>query len=271
MANEQKNILVPTDFSEISNNALIQAIYLADKIEAKLVIYHVYHRPVTDADSSSALLKIKTAIDEKFKELYKKIPELKDVAHDCIKELGISVDNIIEMTKKESIDLILMATGGAESIDEIWGTKTAKIIKGAEVPVFVIPDHSSLKEIQKVCLACDYSLHADYHDIDLLVKLAEHLNLTIDVVTLNRNERQMTHQELENREMLIKNLKDVESSFSFTHSSNIEEGIIDYSKANNIGLISILPKSYSFIERLFHESLTEKMVFHSRIPLLVLK
>ena len=68
-----------------------------------------------------------------------------------------------------------------------------------------------------------------------------------------------------------KKLESIKTTFNFTFHDKIDKGIIEYSKSNGIGLIAIVPKSYGFIEQLFHESLTEKMVFKSPIPLLILK
>lgn len=267
----QKKILVPTDFSERANNALKQAILLANKINGQLIIYHVFHRPMTDGNQTSTLLHLEKNIDAKFKELAKGNHGLDKIPHEFRKALGTSIDKIEEITKEESIDTIVMATKGAKGFDELWGTKTAKIIKRVEVPVFVIPDNTSLDQFKKISLACDYSVSTDFDEIAFLIELAEKLQLTIDVVTLNRDEKTMTRQELSYREMLIGQLEKVKSSFTFTQRPNIEKGIIEYSQTNNIDVIAILPKSYTFIERLFHESLTDKMVFHSPLPLLVLK
>ncbi|WP_020531303.1 universal stress protein [Flexithrix dorotheae] len=266
---KHKNILVPTDFSERAHNALDQAIYLGKKIKGKLIIYHVYHRPVEDGGLK--LSEKEKRIDKQFEELKKIHPGLSGIPYEFKKELGISLNKFVEVIKREAIDLIVMATKGAKSFDVLWGTKTAKVIKQATMPVFVIPDNTSLINLKNVCLACDFSTSTDYHQLELLIDLAKKLELTINVVTLNRNERVMTIRELEHREKVIRKLESVKTNFHFTYHHNLEDGLVNYCLHNGINLIAILPKSYFFIERLFHESLTEKMTFRSPIPLVVLK
>jgi hypothetical protein len=139
------------------------------------------------------------------------------------------------------------------------------------VPVLVLPDKTTLQGITKVGLICDYSREVDYHTLEFLLALAKVLNLHIDVITLNRSEKIMTDHEMAYRKLVLKKLESITTTFSFKFNEIIHDGIIDYATANDIGLIAIMPKSYSFIERLFHESLTEKMTFNSPIPLLVLK
>lgn len=266
----QKTILVPTDFSERANNALDQAIHLASKINAKLVIYHVYHRPLAEESHVFTLADLEKKIDNNFKKLLEAQPKLKQISHEFKKELGVSVDKIAGLANNESIDLLVMATKGAKGINEIWGTKTAKIIKMIETPVFVIPDNTNLTQLKKVVLACDYSLKTDDDAIEFLTDFAQALAFSIDVVTLNREEKTMTKKEHENRDQLIKQMGNVKASFTFTQHPHIDKGIMEYAKANNIDAVAVLSKNYSFIESLFHESLTDKMVFNSPIPLMVI-
>lgn len=266
----QKAILVPTDFSDRANNALDQAVHLAGKINAKLIIYHAYHRPLAEKSHTFTLADLEKKIDKNFRTLVDLQPALKKIPHEFKKELGVSVDNIVNIANSGSIDFIIMATKGAKGFDELWGTKTAQIIKMIEAPVIVLPDHTNLKQLKKVCLACDYSVPTDGDSIAILAELAKALALTVDVVTLNRDEKTMTKKELDNRKKLMEQLESVKTSFTFTQHPNVEKGLIAYCKANNIDAVVVLSKSYYFIERLFRESLTDKLVFNSHIPLIVL-
>lgn len=267
----KKQFLVPVDFSERADNAVQQAIQLASKMNGEIIFFHAYHRPVSGEGFSHSLSETEKMIDDNFKNLLKRHAALKNIPHEFRKELGVSVDKIVELTEKESIDLLVMATKGAKGVDELWGTKTAKIVKMVEVPVLVIPDNTTLDHLKKLSLACDYSIPTHDKHISFLLDMADQFGLLIDVVTLNRDEKTMTKKEVENRQSLVKQLEKVEASFSHTEHSNIEQGIIAYGKANQIDMIAIMPKSYSYIERLFRESITDKMTFHSPIPLLILK
>jgi len=270
-----KTILFPTDFSERAERALAQAIEVADKAQARLILYHVYHRPVmqgeTNEQTATWLQRLEEGIDVRFQKLAHQFPKLKELDYEFRKELGISVESIAHIPQDEEIHLIIMATEGATGFGELWGTKTAQIIKSVKVPVLVIPDDSNLDEVKKIGLVCDYSEKTHYQTLDFLLEFIKFFQLSVDVITLNRDEKTMTSREEANRELVRKKLKNVSPTFHFTYHQEVEEGIIDYVQSHGIGMIAILPKSYSFIERLFRESLTEKMVFHSQMPLLVLK
>jgi len=271
----ERVILFPTDFSDRSLKALGEALEFAERFKDKMIIFHSYSRPyvegATPEESKSLLRQLEDQIDQKFEKLLKNFPKLKSLNHEFRKAVGTSVDNIAEVTNTQKIDLIIMATKGARGFGELWGTTTAKIIKSVEIPVLVFPDKATLTDVTKIGLTCDYSERIDYRKLEFLVEVAEAQKSDIEVITLNREEKLMTSQELAHQQQVKRLLQSVHTSFSFYFCENIEEGVIDYAKQNNIGIIAIMPKSYTYIERLFHESLTERMAFHSPVPLLVLK
>jgi nucleotide-binding universal stress UspA family protein len=270
-----KTILFPTDFSDRANKALSQAVLYAQVFDAKIIIYHAYHRPVNkngDAEQMAhELYAFEKGIDQQFKKLYDDNGFLEKVSHEFRKELGVSIENIPQIAKSEKVDLIIMATKGANGFDELWGTKTAFIVKKVKVPVLVIPDNANLNNIGKVGLVCDYSKEADYNSLDFLLEIIKKQALDVNVITLNRSEKPMNSEELSYRMLVRKKLESVPTTFHFTFHDNVDQGIIDYSKANDIGMVAILPKGYGFINQIFHESLAKKMIFRSPIPLLILK
>ena len=264
-------ILFPTDFSQRSKRALRQAISFVEGSEMALIIYHVYHRPGLDDEKSYSLEDKEKSVDNAFNNLKRACPELAEVNHSFRKELGISTDNIIDMVGKANADLIIMATKGAKGFGELWGSKTSLIVKNVDIPVLVIPDDTRLDNIDRIGLAYDYRLEIDTAILETLVATAERLKANVDVIGINLDERSLDEDKAKARDLLEKQLEKIPHAFSYTHHADVEEGIMQYCHHHNINMISIIPKSYGFLEELFHKSLTQKMVFHSDIPLLVFK
>ncbi|MEQ9300639.1 MAG: universal stress protein [Cyclobacteriaceae bacterium] len=268
-------ILFPTDFSDRANKGLVQVAGLALRSKSKLIVYHAYNRPYSETGAlehvDKLLKNVERLIDGKFKSYLKQIDDLKSIQCEFVKELGMFTEGLINVAKKKKVDLVAMPTKGAKGLGMIWGTKTATIVKELNIPVLVIPDNTNLEDIKKTGLVCDYSNQTDYHTLDLLRCIAEALGLYVDVVTLNRNEKEMTHEDKAYRQIVRKKLEGISTSFSFTFHSYVDDGIIDYAKENDIGMITILPKNYDFLDSIFHESFTEQMTYLSPLPLLILK
>jgi nucleotide-binding universal stress UspA family protein len=267
------HILFPIDFSERSLHALSEAISFAQLFNAKLELLHVYHRPYAkpQADTESLLRKKRIQVEDRFEQLEKDMPALRRISYKISKEIGVSTEKIIEKAAEPQIDFIIMATKGAKGLGELWGSKTAEIVKHTHIPVLVIPNHAQLTSIDKITLACDYSKAAATNVLKELVQLAEFYKADIDVVTINRDEWKLTDSEQKVRKDVHHKLEEIPHSFSFIFHDDIEEGLLKFSYETGADLICILSKSYGFIESVFHDSLTQSLVFHSKLPLLVLK
>ena len=266
-----KTILFPTDFSERSKKALRQVISFMKGSDMHLIVYHVYHRPGADDEKTGSLDEKEKSVDNAFNHLKRAYPALNELSYTFKKELGISTDKIIGMAEGADVDMMIMATKGAKGFGELWGSKTEQIIQKVKIPVLVIPDSTSLENIDRIGLAYDYRITISSGTLAKIVAIADHLKANIDVISINLDERKLGEEKTNVRLELEKQLESIPHTFSYTHHANVEEGIMKYCHNNSINMIGILPKSYGFIEELFHESLTKKMVFHSDIPLLVIK
>ncbi len=268
-------ILFPTDFTARANSGLKQVASIASDIGAKLVIYHAYSRPYSESGSKEQvdkmLLNSEREIERKFKSYSNHIEELTSIDCEFIKELGLFTDGLVRFAKRKEVDMVAMPTKGAKGLGLIWGTKTGTIVKSIDKPIIVIPDDTDLPSVKKVGLVCDYSNQTDYHTLDFMHDLVQALGLQVDTVTLNGHEQDMTPEEKAYQQVVRKKLEGISTSFSFTSHSYVDDGIIDYAKENDIGMIAILPKTYSFLEGIFHESFTEHMTYQSPLPLLILK
>ena len=269
---KNKKILFPTDFTTQSVRALKETIELNQQLGFEVIIFHSYSRPYTEGfDQKGQLDKVEKDADKSFDKITKEIPELQSQQHSFRKILGDTIDSVVELVEKEAIDLIVMSTKGAAGLGELFGTKTAKIIKSVAVPVIVIPADSSLMPIGKLGLACDYSHETPQGKLDFLTHLAAVIKPDLELITLNRDEKTMTKQEQKNRESLVGAMEKLAHKSSFIEHDDVKWGLIEYAESNELDMIAVIPKSYTYIERVFHESLTQKMAFHSPIPVLVLQ
>ena len=125
-----KTILFPTDFSKRANYALKETVGLAKKLGAKIIIYHVYHRPATEKVSSGhsdrLLENLERDIDMSFKGLLAENPGLADLDHEFRKELGFLSDCLVNISEKEGISLVCMATKGAKTFGELRRDQSAQ-------------------------------------------------------------------------------------------------------------------------------------------------
>lgn len=128
------NILCPVDFSEPSKRALTNAVLLAKKFNASLKIITVYEpieyvtkRINIDLDEENAA-RLKRAKNE-MKAFIKEF-NLKDVNHKIEIKSGKVSEKILNVIKKQNIDLLIMGTNGRTGLSRFFmGSVTEKVIR----------------------------------------------------------------------------------------------------------------------------------------------
>ena len=138
-----KKILYPTDFSEPSYEALKAASELALHFSSELCIVHVVSpatAPPADPSGSSFLVlqEMEKAAKEALNEIVKKrMP--KELSVRPIVVVGGAAEEIIQMSKKERVDLIVIATHGQTGWRHlVFGSVAEKVVRLAPCPVLTI-------------------------------------------------------------------------------------------------------------------------------------
>jgi nucleotide-binding universal stress UspA family protein len=259
------NILFPTDFSPLSIETLKTILPVVEQGKNHLVILHAANHEKSDATAD------RIRINNEMESFLKLVPEVRSVSHETRWEYSTSRDLILKESDKVDIDLIIMATKGAHGLNTIWGSKTEAVVRDAIVPVIVMPLGAKLSLITKIALAADYDSMHHEHSLDALLHIADHQTTSIDVVTINRTEEQLSRKEKMNRKYLKRRLQNFPHRFQHHFEDEISHGLIAYAKKHGSDLIAILPRDYRFLEGLFTESLSKRMVYKSEVPLLILK
>ncbi|MGB0978860.1 MAG: universal stress protein [Croceimicrobium sp.] len=261
---KNRQILFPTDFSESSLNCLNAVLPFIIEGDNKLTIVHGAQR------ERKSLAADKVAIEETFKAFVSLCPLLEEANYEWRWEFMGSKEYILQESDKVDCDLIIMSTKGAKGLDRLWGSRTESVVRDALVPVIVFPSGAEFKGISKIILAVDYTEIPKDHRLYPLLHLADHLKTEIDVLTVNRKESDLSRQEKRNRKLLKYKLESFPHRFSHHFESEVGKGLVEYAQLNEASLLAIMPHDYHFIEQVFHESVSRKMIYESPIPLLIL-
>jgi universal stress protein A len=139
-----QKILVPTDFSDLSQQALEFALSLADRFRAKLYLMHVWELPMTgsllppEPYPESVLTEEQTAGEE---HLTKVANELKASGFNVepVFVLGKPYMEIVKAATDLDVDLIVLASHGRSGISHLLlGSVAEKVVRLAPCPVFTV-------------------------------------------------------------------------------------------------------------------------------------
>ena len=251
-----KILVVPTDFSPVSINAINYAVDLAEAIEANIMLVHIFQIPVsfnTDiyipSISPDELQKIN---DERIHELKQKIEKISSGKIKIFAEakMGEIVDELNAICKSINPFAIVMGTKGQSAVERLFlGSATLSAIRHLNIPVIVIPPGAKFKEIKKIGLACDF-------------------NAELDVLNVDYKKKNPDAEKPEQSLLLDTLLQDLNPSYFFIDNPVVEDGINEFAEKNNIDLLLVIPKKHRLLDGLFQKSHSTQLAFHSHIPIL---
>jgi nucleotide-binding universal stress UspA family protein len=142
-----KKILVPTDFSKFSDNALKQAVEMAKEKKAKIYLFHVINivqQCAVDYCLDYAIVKdleqksMQSAQDMMQKQILRVVKSSDvDIVSDVRK--GTPYQEILKEQEDKKIDLIVIATHGQTGLKGyLLGSVADKVARHAKCPVFLV-------------------------------------------------------------------------------------------------------------------------------------
>ncbi len=276
-------ILVPTDFSEISQETLLYAFRFAEKHEKSLHIVHVlelyqYAAGTTESDLLSSILPPEniTEMEKNALEILKKqintvvsTHNLK-VHHDFKVLPGHLVNDIIaESIAADCELLILPITEKGSQVTRFSHRAVTSIINDSIVPVLAVK-HPKFEPFKCLVYATDFK-RTDIYALKHLSKLFENSDNQIIVTHINTKKddfkTELLFEGFKNR--VNAEIPDKNIVFESLYDKSIINGIISTVCQNNADGVVMLKDNESIFSSLFETSNTEKLVHSIEIPMII--
>lgn len=266
---EMKKILVPTDFSKNAYNALNFAIAFANEFGSEIALIHTFKL----YSSTGMFISVESYMEEDARKdlaemIRETVPQLKQgasIKHKLYR--GDAAPVIASVADKEGYDLIIMGTQGASGLKEIFtGSTTNGVIKASKTPLLMIPEGFEYRPLKKAVFAIDQDEISDAAVVKPLLKIARTFQSKIHVF----------HQDTGERDAGIKArikefLDPAEATYHFSlDEEHITDSIDNFVADTEADLLCMIRRKRSFLENIFHQSVTTEEAFHSQVPLLVL-
>lgn len=277
-----KKILVPTDFSTCANNAVNFAVQSAKIFPVKITLLHAFEvngNVYTDymgvhKEFNQSLL---DDVHNKLAQLKAVIEETEGVTVNTYVAVTPLIDAVLQATDDLNIDVVVMGTLGAGGNNEnLWGSKTAVLIGKTKAPVIVIPYYYEWKIPEKILMSTNHfekkpaMLNALFELADLYkaqVQVAVFTDEDDDgAITFLEHSRNMLHYE----KVLKEQYKEETLTAINLFGKEFEETLQKHIDENKIDILAMFTYQRGFWDRIFHPSMTKRMSYHTKIPLLVI-
>lgn len=276
-----KTIMYATDYSKNSELALKYAYHISSKMEAKLLVIHVFDYPIVlNAISVKPKAAFRDSNGDALTKHHLKITTFCErVLNRNIAALNIEIDAIGSKSvvkgiidKAKTVDAFLIVTGvkGTSKLRElIMGSTAKKLIQRAFCPVFTIPSDSVKTDIDTIVYATDFE-EEDIGAMDNLIEIAKPFKAKIKVVHISPLDETISKSYKNSIEDKIHKYIDYSNlNLDILYSDDAFNTLKTYCQNSNADFIAMLErKSSSFSSKMFHRNLVSRMKSYGEIPLL---
>ena len=271
-------ILVPLDFSEMSDNALLYAVNLANQLSANLMLLHVNSAPLynneynlvsyavtEETDNTLALLKERVELLKKDNRL------IGDVEY--FSEIGDFKSVMSNYIINKNIDAVVMGITGHNTVigKAVFGSNAVTISRESSIPVFIIPKGYVYKEIKSIGYACEYDAHIVEQTGLLQIKnIAAMFGASLSVLHVIPDNHLINEMESET-DLFVEHKLEKTSHKTFILSEDKPSiALLDFIKTHDVDVIVLEQKKHSFLHNLIYPSTTKEIAFSSPIPVLTI-
>ena len=269
-----KNILLPTDFSENSKNAIRYAMKF---FQGETCTFHIlnsqksasHKTSVTGSDAQGSL-------DDNEKEFEKLIQFCESLSIDedftFFKKVDFTniTDAINQAVALNNIELIVMGTKGATGAAKVvFGSNTIKVVRSATCPVLAIPENYIFQKIKSILLSLNYQYDITDKTMEFLLKIVKKHTASLKVL-------ETLDIEIDKRDIAIKRkmTEEIFKEIAFKRYS-IKDlpatmAISAFEQLIPIQLHAMIVDSENFLDRFIFGSDTSTISYASLVPLLTL-
>ena len=271
------NILVPTDLSELSKIAVQYAIKIANKMEGNITLLHVIN--IIQPTRATMRLRLKS-LEQELLDIAKEDLEalVKDISKTTKTNVPIKIkivkgssfnDSVKKEAKRLRTGLIVMGTRGASGLKKyVMGSNTASVIEISHVPVLAVPELGSFKNFKNVVYASDLT-HLE-KELKTLIPYLEKFDSTVHLIHVAQSPKTVS--------IIERKIDSVVQKTGYKNvvvrvivNKHVDEAIDQYVDVIKADLLTMFTHERSFYEKLFDRSMTRKMAFHSKVPLLAFR
>ena len=269
------NILVPTDFSELSSIAFEYAVGIADTMRGNVTLLHVIDieqkvkatlRMKTGA--RDVLNNVKTNLQQMVNNLSAKTEIIRPISFKIVADTTVG-----EAIEKQSVELhsglIVMGTKGATGLKKaVVGSNTASLIGTSHIPVLAVPGGARFTGFRNLIYATDMK-NLD-EELKILTPYIKQFGCTVHILHVV-SDASLIEQTEEKIEKAVKKTGYKNFVTIVTFDLDIEGAIGQYITVSRADMLAMFTHKPNFYERVFDKSVTRNMAFNSDIPLLAFK
>ena len=270
-----QTIIVPVDFSKAAVNAAYYACDIAMLVNASVILMHTVVTPVTisevpvpyDYEQAIADARREIALLKGWLEKYtndKLVITTRITAGGVLGE----VKQLAEDVQPLAIVMAAQEVGAVEAL--LLGSYTQVIANELDYPLIVVPHEVHYRQIRKIGLACDMEDVDKTLPVKAINNLLQYIKAPLEVFYVSKPGHEKPEDVLQGSVTIQNELGKYHPDIHIQEYKDVEGGIYEFVRANDIDLLLVVFKDRNFPESIFHRSVHKKLLVHTTVPLILL-
>lgn len=257
-------ILVPFDFTPVSEVAVEHAIVVGKAIDSEIILLHVIGNKKDFQEAKTRMI----ALEERCKSQY-------DMPIRHTIRIGSIFEEIDDASVEEMANLIIMGTHGLKGMQFITGGRSLKIVTNCSVPV-IITQEKGIRETGYDDIVVPLDLHQDTKQkLNIVAEMATYFNGRVHLISpaehdeflKNQLDRNLTYAQEFFNELGIENTVKV----SEHSSSAFVKDVVRFAASVDADLISIMNLHEKSLMGILGQTYEQQVITNeSSIPVLIL-
>jgi nucleotide-binding universal stress UspA family protein len=288
-------MLVPTDFSSYSDNAVRLAFHIASRLGYNIVMLYAYMAPsnppaiqLTDSYDYEiadmvAMRKLKREAKKQMDDYALKVKgwmkkgEIPAVKFSTQIEEGIPEEVILEYTRKSKPQMVVMGTRGADKKEaELIGSVTAEVLDSCRIPAFTVPENvdiNRLIKLKSVAFICNFD-QEDMIALDTLYRLFPDQALEVVLIHLpgknDKEDARLGKAQFNLLQYCREHFPRCSFDLRVLRLQALIDDFRDIMQESTINMICVPNKKRNVFARVFNPSIAHKILFKADVPMMVI-
>lgn len=276
-----KNILLPTDFSENSWNAIRYALSFFEKQPCNFYVLHVSalnynmasdvpHLTTQDAIEDFFIKPAKRKLRGVLERISTEVPSNKNHKFFTLTDYNFFIESIRTHVDQYKIDFIVMGTKGASGLKKIIiGSNTGDVITKVKCTTLAIPENATFKEPDEIAFLTDFSISYDIEVLHPLTEILEQQKAALKILHIKKNSADLDNTQNKNKGLLEDYFNHLDYDFHFVTSKKIEDALQCFVESRHIDMVCMVAKNLNYFQQIFYHNKVEAISYHTEIPFLV--
>jgi nucleotide-binding universal stress UspA family protein len=289
-----QEILIPVDFSDYALTACEFGFRLAEDLNCTVKLKHAFFLPPytatvafgdtfpLPATDKRLYQRLKQKMEKEMEKLVEKIEKkistgkFPRVEYSTLLIKGLPEEEIIEYSKKTRPRAIVMGILSNHSKElDLIGSVTAEVMEGSTTPIFAVPEHSStgnLSKMKKIVFLTNFQAR-ELKAFDVMMKFLKPYPIKVYLAHIAKKDDVWNQIKLSGvQKHLAERYPNLKTEYKLIdHTEGLETALEKFVNTHEIDMISLSSSRRNIFVRMFNPGIARRMLFHSDLPLLVIK